>query len=58
MLSIIKKMHRNQRASLYIEMALLIIGVGLAVASQMTTLGSTMGTKITDIKGQVELVGN
>lgn len=39
------------------ETALIIIGVAMAVAPFMMQLGSALGVKITEIKGQVEQVG-
>ncbi|MFZ5651626.1 MAG: hypothetical protein ACOY4I_12320 [Bacillota bacterium] len=53
----IRKLHSNQGGSVYIEMALLIIGVAMAVAPYMLSLGSTLGGKVQDIKTEVEQVG-
>ncbi len=39
------------------ETALIIIGVALAVAPFMMQLGSALGVKIIEIKGQVGQVG-
>ena len=57
MLKFIRKLHSDQGGSVYIEMALLIIGVAMAVAPFMMSLGSTLGDKIQDIKTEVEQVG-
>lgn len=54
---LIKKLHSNQGGSVYIETALLIIGVALAVAPFMMALGSSLGNKVQNIKTQVEQVG-
>jgi Flp pilus assembly pilin Flp len=51
------RLHSNQGGSVYIEMALLIIGVAMAVAPFMMSLGSTLGGKVQDIKTEVEQVG-
>ena len=53
----IRKLHYDQGGSVYIEMALLIIGVAMAVAPYMLSLGSTLGDKVQDIKIEVEQVG-
>lgn len=51
------KLHSNQNGSVFIETALLIIGVALAVAPFMMALGATLGGKVEDIKNQVGQVG-
>ncbi|MHB8157419.1 MAG: hypothetical protein ACYDEQ_08520 [Desulfocucumaceae bacterium] len=58
MKNILKKLHKDQGGSIFVEMALLIIGVVFVVASQMNLLGSALGEKIGDIKAQVEQVGD
>ena len=57
MKNILGKLHKDQGGSIFVEMALLIIGVVFVVASQMNLLGSALGEKIGDIKTQVEQVG-
>lgn len=57
MMNFIHKLHSNQGGSVYIEMALLIIGVAMAVAPFIMSLGSTLGGKVQDIKTEVEQVG-
>ncbi|MCL5057140.1 MAG: hypothetical protein M1130_03915 [Actinobacteria bacterium] len=56
-MNFIRKLHSNQGGSVYIEMALLIIGVAMAVAPFIMSLGSTLGGKVQDIKTEVEQVG-
>jgi Flp pilus assembly pilin Flp len=51
-------LHRDQKGSVFVEMALLIIGVAFVVASHFNELGSSMGGKIDEIKSQVEQVGS
>ncbi len=53
----IKRLDSDQRASAFVETALIIIGVALAVAPFMMSLGSTLGDKIQEIKTEVEQVG-
>lgn len=57
MLKIIERLHADQGGSAFVETALLIIGVALAVAPFMFGLGQALGDKINDIKDQVEQVG-
>ena len=57
MLNVLRRLHNDQGGSVFIEVALLIIGVSLAVAPFMTGLGSALGVKIGEIKAQVEQVG-
>jgi len=52
------RLHRGQEGSVFVEMALLIIGVVFVVASHMNELGAALGDKIGDIKTEVEQVGN
>jgi len=52
------RLHRGQGGSVFVEMALLIIGVVFVVASHMNELGAALGSKIGDIKTEVEQVGN
>lgn len=54
----IKKLHVDQGGSVFVETALLIIGVALAVAPFMMALGASIGDKVTEIKDQVEQVGS
>jgi len=55
--NVLRKMHNDQGGSVFVETALIIIGVALAVAPFMMALGTTLGGKVEDIKGQVEQVG-
>lgn len=57
MLNFLLRIHSNQKGSVFIETALLIIGVAMAVAPFMFDLGQALGDKIDDIKDQVEQVG-
>ncbi|MCL6612754.1 MAG: hypothetical protein K6T66_14555 [Peptococcaceae bacterium] len=57
MLGMIKRLHSDQGGSAFVETALIIIGVALAAAPYMMQLGSALGAKISEIKGQVEQVG-
>jgi len=57
MLKLLKKLHCDQKGSVFVETALLIIGVALAVAPFMMALGTSLGNKVEDIKDQVEQVG-
>ncbi|MCL6478987.1 MAG: hypothetical protein K6T65_11315 [Peptococcaceae bacterium] len=50
-------LHRDRKGSVFVEMALLIIGVAFVVAAHFSELGSAMGGKIDEIKSQVEQVG-
>ena len=52
------KLHKDQDGSVFVETALLIIGVALAVAPFMMSLGTSLGQKVGDIQTQVEQVGN
>ncbi|MCL6479782.1 MAG: hypothetical protein K6T65_15510 [Peptococcaceae bacterium] len=58
MQKMIKMLNSNQRGSVFVENALIIIGLALAVAPFMMALGSTLGDKIDEIKTEVEQVGN
>ncbi|MCL5058569.1 MAG: hypothetical protein M1130_11405 [Actinobacteria bacterium] len=58
MKGLLASLHRDQGGSVFVEMALLIIGVVFVVASHMNQLGSSLGSKIDDIKTEVEQVGN
>ena len=51
------KLHENEGGSVFVETALLIIGVALAVAPFMMSLGTSLGEKVGDIQTQVEQVG-
>jgi Flp pilus assembly pilin Flp len=53
----LKSLHGGQDGSVFIEAALLIIGVALAVAPFMTGLGSVLSGKVDEIRAQVEQVG-
>lgn len=53
----ILKLHKEQGGSVYIETALLIIGIAMAVAPVMMDLGDTLSDKVTEIKSEVEQVG-
>ncbi len=57
MLKLLKSLNSDQGGSVYIETALLIVGVALAVAPFMMALGTTLGNKVQDMKNQVEQVG-
>lgn len=57
MLELVKRLDSDQGGSAFVETALIIIGVALAVAPFMMQLGSALGAKISEIKGQVEQVG-
>jgi len=57
MLRYLKNIHRDQGGNVFVETALLILGISLAVAPYMVSLGSTLGGKVDDIRGQVEQVG-
>jgi len=57
MLKLLKNLHCDQGGSVFVETALLIIGVALAVAPFMMALGASLGNKVEDIKDQVEQVG-
>lgn len=57
MLSLFKQLHREQAGSVFVETALLIIGIALAVAPFMFALGTEMARKLDDIKAEVEQVG-
>jgi Flp pilus assembly pilin Flp len=56
-LNTLKHLLFDESGSIFIEVALLIIGVALAVAPFMNGLGSALGCKIDEIKAQVEQVG-
>lgn len=58
MKGLLASLHRDQGGSVFVEMALLIIGVVFVVASHMNELGAALGDKIGDIKTEVEQVGN
>ncbi|MFZ5632142.1 MAG: hypothetical protein ACOY40_04780 [Bacillota bacterium] len=51
------KLHQDQGGSVFVETALLIIGIAFAVAPFMFALGAELGGKIEDIKGEIEQVG-
>jgi len=57
MLKVFKKLHAAESGSVFVETALLIIGVAFAVAPFMMALGSSLGDKVEDIKDQVDQVG-
>lgn len=57
MKKMILRLHRDENGSVFVEMALLIIGVVLVVATHMNGLGSSLGDKIDEIKTEVEQVG-
>jgi len=57
MLRISKNLHNDQGGSVFVETALLIIGIAFAVAPFMMALGTALGDKVEDIKDQVEQVG-
>jgi len=57
MLKVFKKLHAAESGSVFVETALLIIGVVFAVAPFMMALGSSLGDKVEDIKDQVDQVG-
>ena len=56
MLKVFKKLHAAESGSVFVETALLIIGVAFAVAPFMMALGSSLGDKVEDIKDQVDQV--
>jgi|GEM_PF-1169732 len=54
---VLKTLHQDQGGSVYIETALLIIGIALAVAPVLMDLGKALGDKVAEIKNEVEQVG-
>lgn len=54
----LKKLNSDQQGSVFVETALLIIGLVFVVASHLSSLGSAIGGKVDDIKTQVEQVGS
>ncbi len=57
MLKLFKKIHQDQQGSVFIETALLILGVAFAVAPFMFSLGESLGSKVQDIQSEVDQVG-
>ncbi|MCL4441583.1 MAG: Flp family type IVb pilin [Firmicutes bacterium] len=57
MYNLLLRLLKDQGGSIYIESALLIIGIAMAVAPFMMSLGATLGGKVEAIKDQVEQVG-
>lgn len=57
MLKLLGDLYREEGGSVFVEAALLIIGVAMAVAPYMMDLGQTLGNKTVEIKNQVDQVG-
>lgn len=56
-MKLLKRLDCDQGGSVFVEVALLIIGVALAVAPFMLDLGETLGSKVEEIRDEVEQVG-
>lgn len=52
-----QQIHYDEQGSVFIETALLIIGIAFAVAPFMFSLGDTLGGKVQNIQYEVEQVG-
>lgn len=58
MLKLLGRLNREQSGSVFVESALLIIGVALAVAPVIMQLGDSLGDKVGEIRSQVDRVGS